>query len=122
MRRAPLLLLAVGALVTVVCGSAGSAAAAAPAPSALQPEATATAAGDIPDNQVFIGFSDAGAGYSLKYPEGWAQQGSGATVTFRDKNNIVRVVVRKGAAASTATIKRELATLAGAKVQRARRR
>src|SRR5437867_1473726 len=62
-------------------------------PSALQAEATSAASGDIPDNQVFLTFHDGAAGYSMKYPEGWAQQGSGATLTFRDKNNIVRVVV-----------------------------
>jgi hypothetical protein len=32
----------------------------------------------------------------MKYPEGWAQQGSAAQVTIRDKNNIVRVVVSSG--------------------------
>ena len=38
---------------------------------ALQAEADATAAGDIPDNQVFLVFRDVPAGYSMKYPEGW---------------------------------------------------
>ena len=69
--------------------------AASPAP--LAPEAQAAATGDIPDNQVFLTFRNAAAGYSMKYPEGWAQQGSGAQVTIRDKNNIVRVVVSSGA-------------------------
>ena len=69
--------------------------AASPAP--LAPEAQAAATGDIPDNQVFLTFRNAAAGYSMKYPEGWAQQGSGAHVTIRDKNNIVRVVVSSGA-------------------------
>src|SRR5690242_14881161 len=62
-------------------------------PGALQAEANGAAAGDIPDNQVFLVFTDRAAGYSLKYPEGWAQQGTGGHVTFRDKNNIVRVDV-----------------------------
>src|SRR5438105_4286524 len=61
-------------------------------PSALQAEANSTATGDIPDNQVFLTFHDAAAGWSMKYPEGWAQSGSGAKLAFRDKNNIVRVV------------------------------
>ena len=69
--------------------------AASPAP--LAPEAQAAATGDIPDNQVFLTFRNAAAGYSMKYPECWAQQGSGAQVTIRDKNNIVRVVVSSGA-------------------------
>src|SRR2546427_13032624 len=66
------------------------------APGALQAEANATAAGDIPDNQVFLVFRNRAAAYSMKYPEGWAQQGAGKRVTFRDKNNIVRVVVATG--------------------------
>jgi hypothetical protein len=86
-------------------------------PSALQAEATSAAAGDIPDNQVFIGFRDSGAGYSMKYPEGWAEQGAGVRVTFRDKNNIVRIVVRRAAPPTAAVIRRELTGLAGARVQ-----
>jgi hypothetical protein len=39
----------------------------------------------------------------MKYPEGWAQQGSGANVTIRDKNNIVRVVVSSGAKPSVSS-------------------
>jgi hypothetical protein len=66
------------------------------APGALQAEATAAATGDIPDNQAFLVFRNAAGGYSIKYPEGWAQQGSGKQVTFRDKNNIVRIVVEPG--------------------------
>lgn len=66
-------------------------------PSPLAPEAQAAATGDIPDNQVFLTFRNTAAGYSMKYPEGWAQQGSGQQVTIRDKNNIVRIVVSSGA-------------------------
>src|SRR5947209_8359415 len=43
-------------------------------PGALQAEANSTAAGDIPDNQVFLVFVNHVARYSMKYPEGWAQQ------------------------------------------------
>jgi hypothetical protein len=88
-----------------------------PSPSPLTAEATSAAAGDIPDNQVFITFRDAAAGYSMRYPEGWVQQGSGRTVTFRDKNNIVRVVVSRGSHASGARIRRGLAALQGVRVQ-----
>jgi len=77
-------------------------------PSALKGEAASAATGDIPDNQVFIAFKNSRAGYSLKYPEGWAQQGSGAQVTFRDKNNIVRIVVSKGAEPSPSAARRDL--------------
>jgi len=47
-------------------------------------EANANAAGDIRDNQVFLVFRNGAAGYSMKYPKGWAQQGSGKHVTFRE--------------------------------------
>ena len=57
------------------------------------------ATGDIPDNQVFLVFHNAAAGYSIRYPEGWAQSGSGGTTSFRDKNNIVRIVGRPGSSA-----------------------
>ena len=79
-------------------------------PGALQAEANSTATGDIPDNQVFLVFRDRGAGWSMKYPEGWAQSGSAAKVTFRDKNNIVRVDVGQGGAATVASVRRDVAT------------
>ncbi len=88
-----------------------------PSASALQAEANSAAAGDIPDNQVFISFHDAAAGYSMKYPEGWAQQGNGASVIFRDKNNIVRVIVASGAAPTAKEVRTELARLSGVRIQ-----
>jgi hypothetical protein len=87
--------------------------------SALQAEANAAAAGDIPDNQVFLVYRSPGAGYSMKYPEGWAQQGSGNSIVFRDKNNIVRIVVRRAAAPTAAAVSRDLQHLHGAHVQTA---
>jgi hypothetical protein len=89
---------------------------AASGPTALQAEANAAAAGDIPDNQVFLVFRNVRAAYSMKYPEGWAQQGSGKSVVFRDKSNIVRIDVAGGAALTIATIRQELRLLKGAKV------
>jgi hypothetical protein len=82
----------------------------------LQAEANSAAAGDIPDNQVFLVFRN-GSGYSIKYPEGWAQQGSGDRVTFRDKNNIARIVVAAGAAPTLAGVRADVARLSGAHVQ-----
>jgi len=102
---------------TSTSGSAATRVAPATAPPALQAEATSAAAGDIPDNQVFIGFRDITAGYSMKYPEGWTQHGTGANVTFRDKNNIVRVLIASGASSTAASIRRELGALRGAHVQ-----
>ena len=89
----------VGWLAAGAGGAAGAPADAAGSPPPLQGEAGSAAAGDIPDNQVFLLFHDSAAGYSLKVPEGWAQQGGGRRVVFRDKNNIVRVLVQRGPAA-----------------------
>jgi len=91
----------------------------APAPSspaALQAEANSAAAGDIPDNQVFLVFHNGRGGYSIKYPEGWARRGAGDDVVFRDKNNIVRIAVSAGAAPTRATVEQELRALKGVKV------
>jgi hypothetical protein len=78
-------------------------------PNALQAEANAAATGDIPDNQVFLAFRNPGTGgWSMKYPEGWAQSGSRDTVTFRDKNNIVRVAVVKRAPTTAGNIRGEI--------------
>src|SRR5437870_6842082 len=60
---------------------------------ALSAEAQSAATGDIPDNQVFLVFHNRAAGYSIKYPEGWTQVGSGKDVTFKDKNNLVHIVI-----------------------------
>src|SRR5207302_5334898 len=95
---------------------AGTTTGAAGGPGALQAEANAAATGDIPDNQVFLVFHDARAGYSMKYPEGWAQQGSGNAVAFRDKNNIVRVDVRAGGAPTKAEVQRDVTRLHGVRI------
>jgi hypothetical protein len=86
---------------------------------ALQAEAQSAATGDIPDNQTFLVLTDAGAGagYAIKYPEGWAQTGAGKRVVIRDKNNIVRVVVRSGGLPTAANVSRELAALPGVRVE-----
>jgi hypothetical protein len=63
-------------------------------------EAMSAATGDIPDNQVFLLYKDPSAGYSIRYPEGWARRGSGADVTFQEKANTIHLVVKKGAPAS----------------------
>jgi hypothetical protein len=86
-------------------------------PGALQAEANAKAAGDIPDNQVFLVFRNASAAYSMRYPEGWAQQGAGNRVTFRDKNNIVRVVVAAAGAPTKASVHADLGRLTGAQIR-----
>jgi hypothetical protein len=91
-------------------GSRSSAPAATPA---LTGEAQSAAAGDIPDNQAFLTFRNRAAAYSMKYPEGWARRGAGRTVTFRDKNNVVRISVATGGAATVAGAATEMARLRG---------
>ncbi|MDX6409486.1 MAG: hypothetical protein QOE13_2557 [Gaiellaceae bacterium] len=81
------------------------------APNALTGEAQAAATGDIPDNQVYVVFSDARGGYSIKYPEGWAQSGAGNRVTFSDKNNLVRTVIQPGGAPSLVQVSAEMKAL-----------
>jgi hypothetical protein len=80
-------------------------------PAALSAEAKSAATGDIPDNQVFLVFTNRPAAYSIKYPEGWTQSGSKRDVTFKDKNNIVHVVTGTGSAPTAAQASAQLAKL-----------
>jgi hypothetical protein len=85
-----------------------------PPPTTSSPSTTAATAttGDIPDNQVFVDYT--GKSFTMKFPEGWAQSGKGDNVTFRDKNNIVRIVIVAGAAPTVASVRKEIASLKGA--------
>ena len=104
---------------TTTAGTTSTGATTQPGSGALQAEAQSAATGDIPDNQAFVVFTDAGAGYSIKYPEGWAQSGGGKRVVIRDKNNIIRVLVRPGALPTTAAATRELGALRAVRVETA---
>ncbi|MGD9734099.1 MAG: hypothetical protein AB7V58_00585 [Solirubrobacterales bacterium] len=70
---------------------------------AVPSEAESLATGDIPDNQVFLLFTNKPAGYAVRYPEGWARTGSGNDVTFREKGNVIHIAVHKGPMPSEAT-------------------
>jgi hypothetical protein len=70
----------------------------------LSAEARSAATGDIPDNQMFLVFSNSSAHYSIKYPEGWTQSGSGNDATFRNKNNVVHVSIAAGAIPTAASV------------------
>lgn len=97
-RRRPAFALAIalaGASAAVGCGS-GSGSSSRKA--TTNQEAAAAATGDIPDNQVFLTYANARQGYSLRYPEGWTQSGSGRDLTFADKGNRVHLTVRAGSA------------------------
>jgi hypothetical protein len=69
------------------------------------------ATGDIPDSQVFLTYADASGGYAIRYPEGWTRSGAGAAVTFRDKDNAIRVAVARGQAPTAASTAAALARL-----------
>jgi len=97
------MLLAGLALLAAACGSSGSRKAAAPNPNAGE----VTPPGDIPDNQVFVRYSPAGAGYTLEYPEGWVQQHADGTTTFtKNLNKIAVTSTARGAAPTTAGVER----------------
>lgn len=81
------------------------------APGALTGEAASVAAGDIPDNQVFLTLHDKAGGFSMKYPEGWAQQSKAGTLTIQDKNNVVRVAVSNAAMPTTAAVDQQMTDL-----------
>jgi len=75
---------------------------------ASQSEAQQAAAGDIPDNQQFLLYKNRQAGYSVKYPEGWARKGSPNDLTFADKDNQVHIAVSQGSLPSTAAARAAL--------------
>jgi hypothetical protein len=100
------------ALAAGGCGSSDNpSAASSEGASALSAETRSAASGDIPDNQVFLAFHNRVAGYSVKYPEGWTQVGSGKDVTFKDKNNLVQIAVGSGGAPTAKQASAELARL-----------
>ena len=121
-----LLVPALAALATAGCGSSSfpgkkapptstpastSTGSSATAAGALSAEAKSAATGDIPDNQVFLVFTNKAAGYAIKYPEGWTQNGSARAVTFADKNNVVRILIGHGPSPTTASLAAQLGAL-----------
>ncbi|HEY7829892.1 MAG TPA: hypothetical protein VIC06_04935 [Solirubrobacteraceae bacterium] len=78
---------------------------------ALAADARSAATGDIPDNQNFLTYRNASPGFSIVYPEGWTVKQSGSEVTFKDKNNLVRIAIGRGSAPTPAAVQAQLATL-----------
>lgn len=91
--------------------SQSSAGASGQASGALAADANSAATGDIPDNQVFLVFTNSIGRYSIKYPEGWTQSGADRNVTFRDKNNLVHVVIASGSTPTPASVSAQLDAL-----------
>jgi hypothetical protein len=81
-------------------------------------EAKSAATGDIPDNQVFLTFRDRSAGYSIKYPEGWSRTGRAGDVTFRDKDNVVHIVVGRRVQPLARVRARSVVSIHGERVQK----
>lgn len=79
------------------------------APQTPAPETESNPPGDIPDNQVFIGYQ--GVGFSVQVPEGWASSTAAGTTTFTDKLN--SIAITPGAQAGSMTQAEADAELAG---------
>jgi hypothetical protein len=94
------------ALIATGCGSSASSTSS--SPGAPTSEAQQAAAGDIPDNQQFLAYKNTRAGYSVKYPEGWARKGPSEDLTFADKDNQVHVAISQGPAPTAASAKAAL--------------
>ena len=107
--------LVAGAAVVMLAGCGGTAASSGSASgsgsvgatgssSAPNPNAPeVNAAGDIPDNQVYVPFSPPGAGFTVSVPQGWAQSTAGSATVFTDKFNSVRLEVSPAATAPDVT-------------------
>jgi len=78
---------------------------------ALAADARSAATGDIPDNQNFLTYNNPSPRFSMVYPEGWTVKRVGGEVTFKDKNNLVRIVVAPGAAPTPSAAQARLAAL-----------
>jgi hypothetical protein len=83
---------------------AGSSAPSTPAANSPVAEQQSAAAGDIPDNQVYLRFRDAAAGYSFLYPEGWTRKGGGNDITFSNKSNNISVRIAPGPSPTTSSL------------------
>ena len=101
--------IALGALIGLAaCGGSSSSSTVSPNAAEVSPP------GDIPDNQVFVGYSPPGAGYQVKVPEGWSRSSTGGAVTFTDKLNSIQL--ESGSAKSAPTVadgQAEMKKLAG---------
>jgi hypothetical protein len=83
---------------TVAAPSESAAGSASPAPSenaSQEPDTGAgTATGDVPDNAVFLTYSDPALGFSIQYVEGWQvrKAADGVIIADKDSSETVKVV------------------------------
>lgn len=85
------------------------------ATSLTAPPVEEVVAGDIPDDQAFVAYTPAGAGYTIKVPEGWGRSTDGAATVFSDKFNTIRIETAAMATAPTvaSVTANDLPTIAG---------
>jgi hypothetical protein len=64
-----------------------------PSPASQEPD-TGPAAGDVPDNAVFLTYKDTAHGFSIQYVEGWqvSPVTDGVGIRDKDSNELVQVV------------------------------
>ncbi len=105
-----------GASPSVVTGASPSASTVSPTGSSTaspepsqpssEPDSSAgTAAGDVPDNAVFLTYADAGHAFSIQYVEGWQVVPSSDGVTIHDKDSSETVAIVPAQADIAAWIK-----------------
>jgi hypothetical protein len=98
------------------CGSSASPGGAT-ASSSPDPSGTVAAAGDIPDNVVWLTYS--GTGFSIQYPEGWVRSTTSNGAVFFDKDSRITVAIRMTSAPTTQSVTAEIAAMAGARITKA---
>lgn len=103
-RRTAVRVLSVVTALGLVSGLAACSATGSTAPStSVDPNAAeVNPAGDIPDNQVFVVWTDPSSTFSVKVPEGWASSTDNGAVTFTDKLNSIRIESAQTSTAPTA--------------------
>ncbi len=96
-------LLVVLAAVTAACAAQPATATGRPdssgsavTPSESQPADVGTAAGDVPDNAVFLPYQDPKLGFSVQYVEGWQVSSAADGVTIRDKDSSETILIVSG--------------------------
>jgi hypothetical protein len=98
---------------TVISSSSSVGGAGAPeGAAALAADAKSAATGDIPDTQNFLTLEAPHLRVSMLYPEGWSVQERTSSASITDKNNLVRISLTHGPAATQASVQAQLTNLA----------
>ncbi len=109
-RLVPLAATALSAAVLLAAGCGGSSSGGGSPSKPVDPNGPEVSPpGDIPDNQAFVAYAPAGAGFTVRVPEGWARTTAAGATTFTDKLNAI-TVARPTAAAKRPTAASATAT------------